>query len=493
MQDWLEARTRTSPDQIALIDHSTPDAPLTLTVAQLHQRVEQACQHLIQDGVRSGQHVARLMSNDTEAVVTIFALMRCGAVFVPLNTRLTLAELDFQLNQADVAWLLPAGTDERLQALHAKGHRILTWDTPTSDDLPTVPHRQVDLDQSALIVHTSGTSGQPKGALLTYGNLFYSAMASAYHIGHLPTDRWLCVLPLYHVGGLSILVRAVLYGITVDLYPQFDVQTLNQALSTHPITLISLVPTMLHRLLEARTEDWHSAFRCVLLGGAAADKRLLDRCIREDIPIATTYGLSEAASQVATAYGEVARRKVSTVGKPLLFTEVQIVDEVGNAQPANQYGEVVVRGQTVMRGYYNNPSATAHTLRKGWLHTGDIGYLDDDGDLFLVQRRSDLIVSGGENVYPAEVEAVLLAHRAIEQVAVVGVDDLEWGQRVAAALVLANNYAPSAEAVIAYCREHLAGYKIPRKIQFVRELPLTGSGKIQRDAVRALFHESEEA
>ncbi len=175
------------------------------------------------------------------------------------------------------------------------------------------------------IIHTSGTSGQPKGAVLTYGNFFYSAMASAYRLGHQPNDRWLCVLPLYHVGGLSILMRAVLYGITVDLHQRFDLDAVNAALDTEPITMISLVPTMLYRLLESRTH-WPESLRLILLGGAGASPELIERCRALNLPVATTYGLTEAASQVATALPEDVYRKPGSVGKPLLFTKLRIVN-----------------------------------------------------------------------------------------------------------------------------------------------------------------------
>jgi O-succinylbenzoic acid--CoA ligase len=354
--------------------------------------------------------------------------------------------------------------------------------TPLHDD--SAAH---SLNRPFAIVHTSGTSGQPKGAVLSYNNVFSSAMSSAYRIGHLPDDRWLCVLPLYHVGGLSILIRACLYGITVYLQERFDTTRVNQALCDEAITLVSLVPTMLYRLLDEGTpENWQS-LRLALIGGAATTPALMQRCIDAGVPIATTYGLSEAASQVATTLPGDAAAKPGTVGKPLMFTQVRVVDEHDDDMPPGEYGEVIVQGATVMQGYYGNPEATRETLRGGWLRTGDIGYLDDDGDLFLVQRRSDLIVTGGENVYPAEVEEALRQHPAIKDAAVIGVDDPEWGQRVAAAIVLHETDTLTADEVQSHSREHLAGYKIPRQIVFVDALPQTASGKIKRSAVRELF------
>ncbi|MEO0598113.1 MAG: o-succinylbenzoate--CoA ligase [Chloroflexota bacterium] len=486
MQDWLAMRASASPEKIAIIEHLSATETNEISYKHLNWRVDDMCRRMLNAGIEQGQHVGMIMMNSVLAIVPFFAAMRLGIVFVPINARLTIDEMDFQLRQADCDWLLPYALTDTLAGLRDKGHRLANIEQKPKKKI-TIPEREIDLDAPFFIVHTSGTSGKPKGATLTYGNVFYSAMASAYRIGHLPDDKWLCVLPLYHVGGLSIFIRALLYGITVDLRQSFDVQTINHALTYDAVTLVSLVPTMLFRLLREREGDWYPALRLVLLGGAAATPELMQQCLDENIPVATTYGLTEASSQVATTLPGDAARKPGTVGKPLSFTQVKIVDEAGNPQKQGEYGEILVKGLSVMHGYYNNPDATAEVLRDGWLHTGDIGYLDADGDLWLVQRRSDLIVSGGENVYPAEVEGVLRQHPAIAEVAVVGIDDPEWGQRVAAAIVVEAGATLSQDEVESYSREHLAGYKIPRIVRFVESLPLTGSGKVQRPAVRELF------
>ena len=491
MQDWLSAQAEVNPDKIAIVEYINPSYSNKIAFLHLHQQVNVMCQKMLAAGVESGQRVGMLMMNSTLAIVPFLVAMRLGLTFVPLNIRMTSTEIDFQLRQTACDWLLPYGTTDQLRDLREKNHRILTL----SDKLKKkakIPPATVDLENPFFIVHTSGTSGQPKGAVLTYGNVFYSAMASAYRIGHLPDDKWLCVLPLYHVGGLSIIIRAVLYGITVDLRQKFDVDEVNHALTHENITLVSFVPTMLYRLLEARKEAWSPKLRLVLLGGAAASPELMQRCIDEGIPVATTYGMTEAASQIATTLPGDAVRKPGSVGKPLMFTQVRIVDENDKDVPTGEYGEIIVKSPTVMKEYYGNPDATAKTLRNGWLHTGDIGYLDADGDLFLVQRRSDLIVSGGENVYPAEVEAALRQHPAIKEVAVVGIPDAEWGQKVAAAIVLHDGQSLTENEVEYHARQHLAGYKIPRLIKFVDELPQTASGKIQRPQVVELFVNHED-
>lgn len=468
MINWLQSRASTTPQQIAIVQ-----ADESITYRRLYElsRRYAACLR-----VQPGERIALHLQNSVDYAALLHALMMLGAVIVPINIRLTDDEINWQVTQTRCKLLIYDDAPPQVDIPCASVAEICTM--PEDNRLP----HPLDLDAPFAIIHTSGTSGKPKGAVLTYGNVFYSAMASVFRIGHQPDDVWLCCLPLYHVGGLSILIRACLYGITVNLHPRFDLEAVAHSLKHERVTLVSLVPTMLYRLLDS--VPWNDSLRLVLLGGAAATADLIARCDALNIPIATTYGLTEAASQVATS--QPGKTKPNSVGKPLMFTQVRVVDTDGNDQPVGSYGEIIVQSPTIMQGY--DTQANTEKLRDGWLYTGDIGYLDADGDLFIVQRRSDLIVSGGENVYPAEVEAVIKAHPAVKDVAVVGIDDAEWGQRVAAAVILNQPTTPIAEAeLIAYAREHLAGYKIPRVMRFVDDLPQTASGKIQRDGVRQLF------
>jgi o-succinylbenzoate---CoA ligase len=432
-------------------------------------------------GVRPGDRVALLMDSDTAMVWLFFALMDLEAVSVPLNTRLSVVELAAQIEQAncktlicDDAWAEKAaavGAEQVLNQADLNGEAVYE-------------ERGSYYDPSALlsIVFTSGTSGQPKGVMLTYGNFYNSALASAERLGTQPDDNWLCPLPLYHVGGLNILVRSLIYGTSFVLDNLSDMDSFLFYLQGS--TLVSLVPTQLYRLIKADVK-FPSSLRCILLGGAAASDELLEMCRERKLPIATTYGLTEACSQVATATPDEVYAKPGTLGKPLNGTQIRIVDEAGQALKNGDIGEIVVSGKTVMKGYYQNPEATAKALHDGELFTGDIGYLDADDDLFVLQRRTDLIVSGGENVYPVEVEAALRKHPAVEEACVVGIPHPEWGQQVAAAVVRKSEVSEA--ELTAFCRDSLAGYKLPRRFLFVEVLPQTASGKILRRAVVELF------
>lgn len=487
MQDWLSARVQSRPDGIAVIADDQQ-----ITYAELDQRVQNYAENLLLHGVQKRDRAAILLANRVEYVVLIHALMRLQAILVPLNTRHTTDEIEWQLKQTDCRFLITsASQQENIQDLAQDNCKIIlveNLESTTNRQSPVDAPPNVELDAPLAIVFTSGTSGKPKGATLTYGNFFYSAMASAYRLGTLPNDRCLCVLPLYHVGGLSIVIRCCLYGTTIVLQNGFDMDTFHHAMIAHQITLASLVPTILYRLIERFGRDFMpDSLRMILLGGAAASPELIRMCHELDIPVATTYGLTEAASQVATAAPDDVRRKPGTVGKPLMFTSVRIADEDGYSLPVGEYGEIVISGETAMQGYFNDADASASTLRDGELYTDDIGYLDEDGDLWVVQRRSDLIVTGGENVYPAEVERILKQHPAVKEVCVVGVDHPEWGQQVTAMVIVQDEQSLSSEELIAYSRQYLAGYKQPRLVQFVDQFPQTASGKIHRQSVQQLM------
>ncbi len=462
------------PDHQALI---TPQGDYTYH--QLVTGIQEDMSKLRAWGINAGDVVAILSNNHAEYVRLAFAVIGIGSILLPLNTRLAHDELGYQLRSTDAQCLIVS--DE------------LT--TPTTD-VPTLTFRQFHAltgrdgtprspagQAPAVVMFTSGTSGKPKGAVLTHDNLIANAIATHQRLNMTDSDHWLCTLPLYHVGGLTILVRCFLLGAVVSLLPRFDINAVHHILCERNITLISLVPTMLYRLLDLDVTQWQKSLRLILLGGAAADAQLMRRCADHHLPVATTYGLTEASSQVCTATPDVAKRKPASVGKPMPGITVRIVDEHGKECPVGTIGEIAVRGKTVMRGYYQNPQATAKALRNEELFTGDMGYIDRDGDLWVVQRRSDLIITGGENVYPSEIETVLRGHPQVKDVAVIGIPDLEWGQMVACAVVGDVDIAELEK----FARKKLAGYKIPRRWAKVDALPLNSMGKVEKVKLFNLF------
>lgn len=443
-------------------------------------------------GARAGDRVALLLHNSPEYVVLLHAAPRLGITLVPLNTRLAAPELAWQLADVGARLLIYDGANTTL-ADDTRAELAAELQAATIAELAAQPEAYpdlistIDLESVFTIIYTSGTTGRPKGAMLTYGNYWWSAAGSAFNLGTHADDCWLAVLPLFHVGGLSIVVRAAIYSIPVVLHRAFDPAAANRAIDADGVTIASVVSTMVQRMLDARgAARYPPTLRCLLLGGGPAALPLLEACAAHGLPVAQTYGMTETASQIATLAPADALRKLGSAGQPLLPTALRIERDDAGA-PAGEVGEIVVRGPTVMRGYVNRPDATAAALRDGWLHTGDLGYLDAEGFLYVVSRRSDLIISGGENVYPAEIEAVLLAHPAVAEAAVAGLPDARWGYAPGAAVVLRAGAAASADELVAFCRARLASYKTPRTIRIIGALPRNAGGKVLRDELRALL------
>ena len=511
INDWLRWRALATPNRLAVLFEGRP-----VSYAELERLADGLAAALVARGVRAGDRVAARVGNSIETIGLIHAVARLRALLVPLNTRLTAAERKRQIALVEPVLLV---VDDDFGAEDAGGARTQPQPATQPDSTPApTSHAIVTLaelerhprpvggadreprrasapvieSQIQSIIFTSGTTGAPKGVALSFGNHFWSATASAYRLGLDTNDRWLSCLPLYHVGGLAVVFRSCLYGTAILLQRSFDPEAFQRSLREDGATLSSLVPTMLHRLLQSSPAAvWPDSLRVALLGGAAAGPDLLRQAAEANLPVAATYGLTEAASQVATASPADARRKPGSVGRPLMFTEARIADADGRALAREEVGEILVRGPQVMSAYYGNPNATRTALRAGWLYTGDMGYLDADGDLFVVQRRADLIVSGGENIYPAEVEAALRGHPAVADVCVVGLPDAEWGQRCAAAVQLRAGETVSRKALLAFSRTRLAAYKQPaaEHIRFVDALPQTASGKIARRGVEKLLEE----
>lgn len=468
-------------------------------------------------GVSAGPRVAVLLPNTDAFVVAVHAIAKAGAVLVPLNTRLTPRELAWQVADAGARVLIhdetlaDAAADVR-RAVEAPGGdgglRLLDVSVllaPGSGGADGAGagagaaaglRTRIFLDDVHSIVYTSGTTGRPKGAMLTFGNHWWSAVGSVLNLGLVPGDRWLACLPLFHVGGLSILMRSVIYGIPVLLHERFDAAAVNRAIDQEGATLLSVVAAMLDRMLDERGDaPYPASLRAVLLGGGPAPEALLRRAAKARMPVLQTYGLTETASQVATLAPEDALRKLGSAGKPLFPVELRIVvreeDARGGAalRPAapGEAGEIVVAGPAVTPGYWRRPGATAEKLRDGWLFTGDVGYVDAEGYLYVLDRRDDMFISGGENVYPAEVEAALREHGAVAEAGVVGLPDEHWGRVPAAAVVLRPGADATADELREFCRARLAGYKVPKRFVFVEALPRTASGKLMRRRLFRLF------
>ncbi|MFD1587416.1 o-succinylbenzoate--CoA ligase [Halorientalis brevis] len=485
-QDLVSHRVAATPDRTAVVD---VDSGECLTYRALDTAVAERTAALDRLCDRGGPTVAVLLDTRVAFAEVVFAVQRLGGRLVPLNARLTPDELAAQVDRLDLD-VLVCGSDTEATAVEVTDAPVATVDESEREaglelrapaDAAPDPV-SLDRESDALVMFTSGTTGQPKGVRLTIGNLLASATASAFRLGVDPTDRWLCCLPMYHMGGLAPVIRSVLYGTTVVVQSDFDAARTPRVVDEYTVTGVSLVPTMLQRLLDA---GWTAPdqLRFVLLGGAPASAELVDRCAIAGVPVYPTYGMTETASQIATATPEQAFSHEGTVGQPLLGTDVTVVDEAGSPLPTGERGELVVDGPTVTPGYLDS-TTTDDAFGEFGLHTGDVGYRDDDGRLWVLNRVDDRIISGGENVDPGEVADTLTSHPDVAAAAVVGLDDPEWGERVGALVVPAADESLDVDAVVAYCRGRLAGFKCPRTTAVAEELPRTASGTVDREAVR---------
>ncbi|QLK25991.1 acyl--CoA ligase [Natrinema zhouii] len=512
-RDPIAHRAAATPQRTALLDIETDAA---WSFREFDRRVDRAAAGLedavleLSDSKRGNQQRIGVLMDTRPAFATLFfAAMRTGVTMVPLNVRETTGELAAKATRTDLAAVVCERDTEKAAlelAVETGSVGVFTVDEPESDrtqslssetndggvsdpdsafESRSVQPVPLERDDTQLIMFTSGTSGEPKGVRLTVGNLVASATASAFRLGVDPADRWLCCLPMYHMGGLAPVLRSALYGTPVVIQREFGAESTARVLEAYDITGVSLVPTMCTRLLEAGWEP-ADALRFVLLGGAPASDELLERCRDADVPVHPTYGMTETASQIATATPAEIDRHEGTVGQPLLFTDVSVVDETGATVAPDEQGELVVSGPTVTPGYLDDEHTESAFGERG-LHTGDVGYRDADGRLWILNRRSDRIVTGGENVDPGEVVATLRSHPRVDDAAVVGLPDEEWGERVAALVVPdseTNSGEKLSQSLLSHCDEYLAGFKRPKTIGIADALPRTASGTVDRDAVR---------
>jgi O-succinylbenzoic acid--CoA ligase len=438
VDDWLARAAEALPERPALVAGDR-----SLSFAELEIEARSTARRLAAAGAGRGDRVALVAEPTADSVVLLHALTKLGAVAVPLDPGAPAPDNDRLLAGA-AAKLVVGSAGDLAQA---------------PDDLKIDPGGDFETDDVHCVIHTSGTGGEPTAVELTYGNHLWSAIGAGVRIGVAPTDRWLCCLPLHHIGGLSIVLRCALYRIPIVIEP-FDAATTADTIERRGVTIVSLVPTMLTRLLDAGAPL--ERLRCAVIGGAAAPRSLVERALSAGAPVAPTYGLTETASQVATMPPSETRERPDSAGPPILSTEVRIDDD----------GRICVRGPTVAPGLADTD---------GWLVTGDLGRIDDDGYLYVVGRADDVIVTGGENVSPAEVEDVLLEHPAISDAGVHGRDDPEWQHAVVATVVLTADGSATEDDLRAFCRERLAPHKVPKAIVFVTKLPRNAQGKLERN------------
>ena len=492
---------------------ATPDKPLALindlsfTYAQVDELSGRVASALLATGLQRGDKVAVQLPNLPQFLFTYFAILKAGLVMVPLNPLLVAPEVAYHLQDSQAKVLITfalfaeqavkgaeqvdgvstyvvtlPGTDVRPAG--TKHFDELYFADDTRDLVPT------EADDTAVLLYTSGTTGKPKGAELTHFQLFMNCTVAGGLFNYQEDDVAIAVLPLFHVFGLSsVLNTTVRYGGTLVLIPRFELGPVLDAIERHRVTIFTGVPTMYFALLGADLGGRDlTSLRVGVSGGAAIPGEVL-RAFELRFPgvvILEGYGLSETAS-TTTFNISAEQRKVLSIGKAIWGVQCRIVDEHDKELPPgeDQVGEIVIRGHNVMKGYYNNPEATAEAMRGGWFHTGDLGYVDEDGFFFVVDRIKDLVIRGGFNVYPREVEEVLYALPAVAEAAVIGRPDDRLGEEVVAVVSLKQGADVTGEELIAFCKERLAAYKYPREVRITADLPKGPTGKILKKELRS--------
>ncbi len=503
LRELLEQRARASAQKVFLL--SEPDGR-QFTYAEFDQSVDRAATMLVSHGVGKGDVVSLLMPNSVEYIIAYFACWKLGALAGPVNSLLKEQETAFVLNNSETkAILVGSEFQERIANVrkelpHLKA--VITFDdeaeatrefakgTEESGQDGRAPG--IAKDDDAIIIYTSGTTGKPKGCLLTHGNVIANARQISEWLDFTPNDRLLTIMPLFHMNAVSVTTMSALYaGGSTVISPKFSAKRFWNTIADFQITSFGSVATMLSILLNTHPEGVPEGLqteqlRFAMCGSAPVPAEVIKRFEETfNCPVVEGYGLSESTCR-STFNPPDERRRPGSCGLPI-GNEMKVFDDEDREVPDGELGEIVLRGENILKGYYKNPEATSAAFRNGWFHTGDIGYRDQEGYFFIVDRKSDMIIRGGENIYPREIDEVLYQHPAVAAAATIGIPDQLYGEEVAAFVVLNDGSKATEGDLISFCKERLADYKCPKSIRIVKDIPKGPTGKLLKRELALQF------
>jgi len=490
------------PNRLALVSHGGKE----ITYGRLEHLSNRFANGLIRLGAGKGDHIATLFRNGMELVIALFGILKMGGTAVLLNARLSEREIEWVLNHSDSTIMIFSNDFldmvSRLQPrLEKVNHYIIAgdnnpdgtigYDQMLQQGVDKPPPVDIVGDDKAFLIYTAGTTGKPKGVMLTHNSSLWNCV-NWYEAGvYRPDDRSLQVLPIYHVAALGSVLTYIYIGGTCYLKKHFDPEDVMETIQREKITRWMAAPTVFNMILQLPDVDTYDTSSLTLLGSGAAiipgDTRSGILKVFPNARFFDTYGMTEASGGVTTLSPQHATSKAGSVGRAYITEELRVVDEDDQDMEPGETGEIIFRGNNLMKGYYKDPEMTSKVLRGGWMHTGDLGYLDEDGFVYISGRAEDLIITGGENVYPKEVEEWLYAHPGISEAAVIGVEDAKWGEAIQAVIVPQPGVTLSEEEIISFCRQKIARYKCPKSVTILKELPKNAAGKIMKKDLKKRY------
>jgi long-chain acyl-CoA synthetase len=509
--NFLEHHIRHTPDAPATSDGNTKR-----TWKELGDRVARLASGLVSAGLQPGNRIAILSANSDDYYESLLAVWWAGGIVNPVNTRWSPTEIAYSLDDSDTQMLIidqdfsPLLTD--IRALSASLRTVIAVGQENADVAlccESMIERCSPLEPVAVlpgdvagIFYTGGTTGFPKGVTVTQQSIVANTYINLLEMPMEPSDVVLAVSPMFHLAGMCLVIRALVRGAALSFLPSFEEEAVINTMEKDGVTYTLLVPVMIQRLLDAGTNlsARLRSLRFIQYGASPINETLLRRLIKDlpHVSLAQGYGMTETSGPYTILPAEVHRNpdgphaaRLRSAGRPAAGVQLRVIREDGNTAAIGEVGEIVCRGPIVMQGYWNKPDLTAAALQGGWLHSGDMGYLDEGGFLFIVDRLKDMIVSGGENVYSAEVENALAKHPAVSACAVIAVPSERWGEQVHAVVVPKAGFSPGFEDLRNHCKTLIAGYKCPVSVDFVTELPYTSAGKLQKNVLRERYWKAQ--